>query len=310
MARLPLCVVAGFFNALDVHRHLRYDVLANPTPHLEIHVAIKKVIVLSDTHCGSTYGILPPGVELQEENAVQLNPLQEYLWDCWQDWTKSGGWLDQVTEGQDFAVIVNGDATEGFHHGSKEVVGTYDSDHTEIAYQLFKPLAEKAAAMFFVEGTECHTKTGEHHLAKALQAVAPKGSRVLHAHKTLRIKFHDCLCLFQHHISTTKRVYLEASQLSIELRNGQLEALRSGKEVHKVLGAAHRHRFGTYHAGDSCSFVSAPWQGVTRFGRKVVPAAFVEPGVVCLDWEGKERGEKPFIHECLYDAPEPEIVAL
>lgn len=264
-------------------------------------MSIKKAIVLSDLHCGSSYGLLPPGIQMQEGQVISPNPLQEYLWKCWEDW--QGDWFQDKIGEDPFVLIINGDATEGVHHGTKEIVSPDPSDHRLIAYHALAPLAEKADKVFMVEGTDCHTANSEHKLAFDLGAVRPSKNKYLGAWRTLRIKIHDCPCMFYHHISTTKRVYLEASQLSIELRNGQLESVRAGFEPHKVLGAAHRHRYGSYEAGDALSFVTPPWQGVTRFGRKVVPAAFCEPGVVVLDWSEKEPGETPDLHAMTYEPP-------
>jgi hypothetical protein len=270
-----------------------------------ILVSIKKAIVLSDLHAGSSYGLLPPNIKLQEGNTVAQNPLQEYLWKCWEDW--QGEWFEKHVGDDEFILIINGDATEGVHHGTKEIVSPDPADHRIIALHALSPLAEKASHVFVVEGTECHTANAEHKLAYDLGAVRPKKNSYLSAWRTLRVNIHGCPCMFYHHISTTKRVYLEASQLSIELRNGQLEAVRAGVEPHRVLGCAHRHRYGKYEAGDSLSFVTPPWQGVTRFGRKVVPAAFCEPGVILLDWSEKEHGETPDVHAMVYEPPPSDL---
>lgn len=266
-----------------------------------ILVSIKKAIVISDIHCGSSYGLMGPNIRMQEGNIIAQNPLQEYLWKCWLDW--QGDWFAKHVGDDPFILIVNGDATEGVHHGTKEIVSPDPSDHRLIAHHALAPLADRASDTFIIEGTECHTANAEHRLAFDLGAVRPTRHSNLGAWRTLRIKIHDCMCMFYHHISTTKRVYLEASQLSIELSNGRLEAIRGGVEPHKVLGCAHRHRHGSYRDGQLLSFVTPPWQGVTRFGRKVVPAAFCEPGVICLDWSEKEPGESPDLHSMLYEPP-------
>lgn len=265
------------------------------------NLGIKKAIVLSDLHCGSTYGLLPPGVELQEGNVVEQNPLQEYLWQCWQHW--QADWFDKHVGDDEFALIINGDAVEGVHHGTKEIVSPDPSDHRTIALHALAPLAERASKTFVVEGTDCHVGNSEHKLGYDLGAERPTQHRFLGAWRTLRVKIHGCMCMFYHHIGTTKRAYLEASQLSIELGNGRQEAIRGGVEPHKVLGCAHRHKFGMFQDSQCLSFVTPPWQGITRFGRKVVPAAFCEPGVVMLDWSDKEFGEKPDLHNIIFPPP-------
>src|SRR3972149_5053317 len=41
-------------------------------------------VVIADIHAGSTVGLLPPGFVTKEGNEVKQNPLQEWLWACWQ----------------------------------------------------------------------------------------------------------------------------------------------------------------------------------------------------------------------------------
>lgn len=270
-------------------------------------MSIRKLLVISDLHCGSTYGLLPPGFVTQEENPVHQNPLQAWAWSNWLDW--QGQWWDERIGDDPVALIVNGDATEGVHHGTKEIISPDPSDHRMAARHVLQPLAERCEQVYIVEGTECHTANSEHRLAYDLGAVMPD-SRVKAAWDILRLRINGTLCQFQHHIGTTKRVYLEASQLSIELRNAQLEAFTTGQEPPTVLGAAHRHKYGSYKAHSGLCFVTPPWQAVTRFGRKVVPSARFVPGVVLLDFTGKEPGALPELYARTYTPPPDKVIEL
>ena len=52
------------------------------------------------------------------------------------------------------------------------------------------------------------------------------------------------------------------------------------------------------------------WQGLTRHGHKVVPAAKCKPGVDVLDWRGLRDGSLPQIHRRIYEAPKPAAIAV
>jgi hypothetical protein len=175
---------------------------------------IRVAVVVSDLHCGSTYALLPPLFETLEGNEVKQNAVQQWLWRCWQEAT--GPWLQKLIGTDDFALIVNGDATEGMHHHSTEVISPELGDHLEAAKVTLKPLSEWASETFIVEGTACHSGNLEHALAKALKATRDIETGKA-AFPRLVLTIAGTRCVFQHHITTTSRPYLEASALSIHL---------------------------------------------------------------------------------------------
>lgn len=75
------------------------------------------VVVLSDIHAGSQYGLMPDGFRLHGGQVVRPNAMQRWMLACWRDfWT----WADQRTRGHRWAFVLNGDATEGIHHRTTE----------------------------------------------------------------------------------------------------------------------------------------------------------------------------------------------
>ena len=158
-----------------------------------------------------------------------------------------------------------------------------------------------------------HTKGNEHGLAytlsnKGANVVMPKGEGG--AWRNLKLDIAGTYCKFDHHIGTTSRPYLEASQLSIVMGCERQEAARAGHRVPKVIGRAHRHRFGHFDDGDGSCFVLPPWQTVTRYGRKVVPHAIPQVGIVVLDWRNCEDNSTPVVHKHLHTIKEAPHQAL
>jgi len=79
------------------------------------------IAVIGDTHCGGTTGLCPPIYELNGNGHQQANKIQKWLWRCWVDYWQRV--KDAVKEHDaKLVVIVNGDAVEGVHHGTTQVV--------------------------------------------------------------------------------------------------------------------------------------------------------------------------------------------
>lgn len=262
---------------------------------------IRLAAVVADIHCGSTLAILPPGFKTLEGNEVKQTPIQQWLWECWTDATEQ--WLPEVVGSDPFALVVDGDATEGVHHGTKQIISNELLDHRDAAFQTLKPLVDRAAKTFFVEGTECHTANMEHTLARSLKA-EPDPDTGKPAWERLDLTIAGTRCIFQHHIGTAIRPYLEATQLGIQLAVEQLEAVKNGEtRMPKLMCCAHRHRYGEFRDASGYSVVVPPWQMLTRHGRKVVPSARTRPGLVIFDWRNREDGDFPEVHVRTYRAP-------
>lgn len=275
-----------------------------PSMNLEKLASPRLVVCISDLHAGSTYAIMPPGFYTKEGNLIGLNKVQEWLWNCWED---SWKWFDELAGDDPWILIVNGDAIDGNHHGTKEIWAVDETDHGSAAYHVLKEPALSAHSMYIVDGTESHTKGHEHSLAymlKAKNANVVMPDTVAGAWGTLNIEVAGTLCKFDHHISSTSRPYLEASALSIHMGSERVESSRAGHRVPRVFGRAHRHKFGSFDDGHGLMFTTPPWQTLTRFGRKVVPHAIPQCGMVVLDWRHCADDTVPTLHKRLHTIAE------
>lgn len=275
--------------------------MAKPKPSPRVAVFI------SDLHCGSPSGLLPPELVNLDDNPIGQNPFQRWLWKCWEDcW----GWaLDEI--GRDpWALIVNGDIIEGNHHGTRELISPRDEDHGTAAYHALTPLVKAAAATYMVQGTECHTGEAEHKMAtrwktEGLAVRTPDSRRA--SWPSLRLEIAGCLNHIAHHINTTSRPYLEGSQPSIHLGVERVEAARTNSGVPRCVWRAHRHVFGSWRDAHGCLTVTPPWKGHDRYTRKVVPAASITVGLVMADWRHRDDGDIPDIRPKMHTAQAPKI---
>jgi len=258
------------------------------------------LVVVSDLHCGSTVGLMPPDAENMAGNTLGFgsNHHQRWLWECWSDAQQR---VATLTNGEPYALLCNGDATEGIHHRSPEVVASLIENHAQMAATALRPLAEKAAAVFLTKGTECHTHDIESYLASLL------GARDGKAREKWLIDIDGCIVDATHHIGATSRAYLEASAMSIVMGNARLNSIRAGHPAAQVYLRAHRHCGGVYSDGSGMLAITGGWQFLTRHGHKVVPDAIPRPSVLVLDWRGKQQGSLPTPHHLFYNPPAPEI---
>jgi hypothetical protein len=267
---------------------------------------IRRLVCLSDIHVGSTKGLLQPGFTTLEGNKVSLNAMQEWLWLCWE---KANNFIDKQVGDEPFALVVNGDIIEGIHHGTKEIWSPEIADQRRAAVEILKPLVAKAAASFIVRGTECHVQNTESGIGEQLECVKDEQTG-LHAFDRLVLELNGIRHVFRHHIGTSVRRGLAGTQLSANLAEEQVEAANNGEKIPRVVVCSHRHKFGVYQDTNGLLVVTPPFQGLTRFGHKVVSQARTNPGIVILDYSEKEYGELPAVVEKTFKTPEAQAIEL
>jgi hypothetical protein len=256
------------------------------------------VVCLSDIHCGSIVGLMPPKFVLNSGNLLThgTNMAQRWLWSCWTSVWKE---IYAIIGGDPFLLALNGDLTEGVHHGGKELVAQKTREHIEIAAEVLWPHVKRAAAVRLTEGTECHTNDAEHELCK----IWGKGS--CKAHQWWEIN--GLVYNMTHHIGVTSRAYLEASAMSIEMGNAILNQVRAGHRPADIFLRGHRHCGGTFDDGKTMLAVTPAWQMLTRHGRKVVPNSIPRPGAIVVDHRRQHHGRIPAVHKLFFSPPQDEI---
>jgi hypothetical protein len=261
---------------------------------------IKLAVVVSDIHCGSEVGLAHPRVRMECGNIIGFgkNEYQRWLWNCWRD-----GWKQalKIAGSDKFALLVNGDATEGVHHGAKDVLTNKIEEHIAMAHECLRPYAEKASAVFLSKGTECHTLNMENLLAERLNAETGK------AKNKWLIDFNGCLVDMAHHMPTSGRRYLEAGALSITMGNARQNYLDAGHRAPKVFLRGHRHCGGWYNSGHAAIGVTGGFQALTRHGHKVVTDSLPSPSIIVLDWRGLPTGALPSARLIKFDPPAHEV---
>jgi len=278
---------------------------------------LKRGIVVSDIHCGSIYGLLPPHFRIFDESFKEQNAGQEYLWACWIDYCK------RAKEFSPDFVIVNGDVVDGSQRKSQgaELSLVSPDDQVKAAIDTLQELRRRLpkAKFYFTQGTPYHVgEWGGHEegIAAALDATAYKsvGTGNL-CREVLWLKTEEVIIEAAHHITPSQGFY----RLTSLDREGQWSSM-SGKDSTKgvpkadLLIRSHVHYFGiAEHA--SKQIVTTPcWELQTRYMRKN-SVHRMHPDIggikVEIDGKAKKRGEAPCrIIKELYDLPPAPITSL
>lgn len=244
---------------------------------------IKNVIVVSDLHCGCRLGLCPPSVDLDDGGTYKASKLQNKIWAWWNEfWTK---WVPDVTHGEDYTVVINGDPLDGVHHQSVTQISQNITDQIRIAKQALGPVVERCKGRFYmIRGTEIHGgKSGqdEEKLAEMLGAVKDKEGRFARWELWLRVG--KALCHFTHHIGTTGRTHYETSAVMAEMAEMLVEAGRFGLEPPDVIVRSHRHRCIEVKLPTSLSygysFTTAGWQLKTPFAYRIAGGRVTTPQI-------------------------------
>jgi hypothetical protein len=257
--------------------------------------APKLLVVLSDLHAGSDVGLLPEKVELDDGQTLGhgSNPWQKWLWG---EWLKMQEWVEKVTGGDDFSILLNGDLIEGLHHRSDEVMAAKIMEHCTIAKTALTPLVDASSEIYATRGTECHTRDLETYLMRSMGKDK--------AHDFIQLNFNGVLVDCRHHMSVTSRLHLEASGLAIVAANNRSNAIRAGHAPARIFLRGHRHIPGMYSDGEVLVAVTGAWQGLTRHGKKVVTDSIPRPSCIILDARNTPHGELPAIHHRVFNPPQ------
>lgn len=238
--------------------------------------SVTNIVVVSDLHSGCQFGLCPgEPVPLDGGGSYHPSRLQRVVHGWWERfWSE---FVPDATKGEPFAVVVNGDATDGVHHKSTTQVSHNMEDQRSIARKLLEPVVEAAGGRFYmVRGTEAHVgQSAEHEeaLARSLGALATPESAGNRAHYELVLELGDRRVHFTHHIATSHSPFTRTSALLREMVNHYVEAGKWGDHPYSMLVRSHRHQHDevVQHASfGKVTAVSTPaWQLKTPYVYKI-----------------------------------------
>ena len=274
--------------------------------------AINNLVVVSDLHCGCRMGLCTADIPLDGGGFYTQSVIQKAssLWwdEFWNDW------VPEATRGEPFAVVVNGDAVEGTHHGSKTPISHNHADQQRAAEIALQPVVAACGGRFYmVRGTEAHvgqSSENEERLGQALGAVRnEKGAATSYS---LRLRVGPALVHLAHHIGGSSKIGTAASAITAEYEQMLANSARWGWEPPDVIVRSHIHsnievKMPTARQFGMC-LITPAWQAMTPFGRKIRVGRVSEAqmGGILIRAEGDDVYSRSFVR-CMEPAKEVEI---
>lgn len=254
----------------------------------------RNLIVVSDTHCGCRVGLLhPDGISLDGGGYYQPSDFQLKMWAWWREFWDV--WVPEVTRGEPYDVVHNGDAIDGTHHRSTTQISQNIQDQQRIAEAVLRPEVERCQATggtyYHIRGTEAHVgQSGEYEERLARELGAKPNADGQYARFDLWKRVGESsarvpapLVHLLHHIGTTSSAAHEASAVNAELTAEYVESARWRREPPDYIVRSHRHRSIAVDLnsanGYAAGIVTPAWQGKTPFTFKVPGARISEPQI-------------------------------
>jgi hypothetical protein len=254
----------------------------------------RNLIVVSDTHCGCRVGLIAPEpVRIDGGGQYVPSEFQKKMWAWWRIFWDQ--WVPEVTRGEPYDVVHNGDAIDGVHHRSTTQISQNLEDQVRMAERVLAPQAErcrkKGGTYYHIRGTEAHVgQSGEHEerLARNLGAKPNDEDQyarfdLWHRVGTPSKRVAAPLVHLLHHIGTTSSAAHESSAVNAELSAMFNEAARWRRDAPDYVVRSHRHRFLAVDLssarGYAAAIVTPAWQGKTPFTWRVPGARISEPQV-------------------------------
>lgn len=244
------------------------------------------IALCADTHCGSSLGLIRPGgFNLHDGGTYQASFLQRKIWDVWDEsWRR----IAQARKGRRLIVVHDGDATEGLHHGTTQLVCSRMDEHKQIhidamdhALKVCKFNAHKGDRLYYVTGTEEHAGKGselEEDIARDLDAVAPSDKRM--TWDVIKKSIHGVVMNISHHGARTGNTVLtDDNSVRQIIKNIYYDCVNYRKPVPRYWIRAHNHRF-----------IRADYQDVQgRIEGIVLPSFQMRTGYVYKKFNNREK---------------------
>jgi hypothetical protein len=267
--------------------------MAGPQPKLARNRVVRRYVVLSDGHVGSTVGLWPGSHPIEGGGLYSCNEYQLWLAKCWEEM------LAEVRAMRPRPVIIfNGDAIQGVNYKDGQLVTPNINIQVEAALKLYAPLRESASRWYQIRGTEWHEGKASEHvelLASRLGAEKDPASGQWswwELYLDLEPGGGGPVAHFAHHVGMSSVPWYEAT---VPLRDALLELAElwrfygeNAPNVRMVV-RSHRHRnIYVVAPPDIHVFVTPAWQLKTAFSYKKASSMLPQIGYVVVEWDGQE----------------------
>jgi len=244
------------------------------------------IAVVSDLHANSTIGLCPPeGVQLDDAGFYHPSKSQSWLWDCWEDYWQQIKARQKAAKA-DLIIVCNGDAVDGDHHQTSQIISRNMEVQGYVASRVFDvPLALSPSHLFIVRGTEVHvgpSGSSEEALAKSLKAERSTETQNW-SHWELPLLIHGCRLNFQHHASVGGLPWTKPGAIARLAFRIWVDYLQRGEDAPHLAIRSHLHNYmDSYGSHPTRAIITPAWQLKTAHAHKVVPESIADIGGLAI----------------------------
>lgn len=237
------------------------------------------VVHMGDTHSGGMTSLFPDypmTFVIDKERSVTWPPLAEQE-KIYAHFIKCADAVKTQAIGKQIFVIHNGDAIEGHHHNTIEVVSANPKHHSEIHCELMDTFLDRVGfsvkngdELHYVSGTESHTGWEEYGIANHFEALGAQ------YHDELTKEINGRKFQWTHQGPKPGKGVNEGNPLRNFARDVYWDCLKEKKRPPDLLTTSHFHKASYDSFNDSYSHtvhiqVLPSWQRKTRFGLRASP---------------------------------------
>jgi hypothetical protein len=272
------------------------------------------VAIVSDLHAGSTVALCPPEIALDDGGSYVASKAQQWVWAHWLDY-----WRIVQSErerlGAELLVVVNGDATDGDHHGTTQILsGNPTAQAAALNAIIDIPRKLKPDRWLFVRGTEAHVGKSaafEERVALGLmkdgQPVIPCEETGTASHWHARLDVHGVRLDFAHHGRVGQRPWTKPNVTLNMAAEIFYEHSRHGIPHPHLAVRSHMHQYvDTHHAHPVRAIQTPAWQLPTAFIHRIAPGALADiGGIVLTIAPGEDAPEERYSLRPIIKRPAP-----
>lgn len=266
--------------------------------------------ITSDWHAGSTVALCPPSITLDDGGIYHASKPQSWLWQGWRSyWERVAAVRDDL--GAALFMVGNGDAVDGNHHGTTQILSGNAAAQAAVVDALLKvPLALKPDRIVMIRGTEAHvghSASSEERIARGLRK---DGWPVIGDDVTgtaslwhWKAEVQGIRLDLAHHGRVGTRPWTKpnvVANLAAEIfYNHAKEDLR----LHRLPTAphlavrSHMHQFVDTHDQHPVRVIQMPaWQLATSFIHRIAPGAVADVGGIIVTIQDGAMDVEPVIY--------------
>jgi hypothetical protein len=244
---------------------------------------------------------MPPEIPLDDGQKLLASPAQGYLWEHWNAYWGRAEVLRDAHHAQLVAGF-NGDLTEGYHHGTTQVVSANPTSQAAIVDALMQvPMRLAPDKLFFIRGTEAHVGKSAAYEERAAKGLHKDGRPVIldpdtgnASHWSLTLDVQGKLINFEHHGRMGQRPWTKPNIVANYAAEIFYEYAARGERHPDLAIRSHLHRYVDTYDQHPVRVIQTPaWQLATAFTYRLSTPALADiGGLLILVKDGEITVEK------------------